>query len=299
MFLLVATLYYLQERSRLSKEAALDTQLKYIECMKLGMGECTQSDTPAAPDMTETYQQILSVLALLLLLFIPISLYLSFFSVRPVRRASAMIDDFIAHIVHDINTPISTILLNSRSLLKRPADPDARLHRILASGRQLQGMQHDLLALADEKTEIERQEVDLTQITEEITAEFRLRHSDQPFETSLKHLIVHANRLDLQRILQNLLSNAVKYNRDNHPIRLYTQGCQLVIEDQGTGIKHPQKVFQKHYREDYSVQGNGIGLASVMAMLHRNHIDISVSSRLGHGTTIRLDLSALCIKETP
>ena len=185
MFLLVATLYYLQEHTRLSKELALNAQLEYIECMKLEMGGCRISENALAPNMTEVYHHILIVLGLLLLIFIPISLYLSFFSVRPVRQASTMIDNFIANIVHDINTPISTIMLNSKSLLKRSTRPTTRLSRILASSKQLQGMQHDLLALADEKIELERQEIDLKQITVEIVEDFQLTYSNQPFEMTL------------------------------------------------------------------------------------------------------------------
>ena len=298
MFLLVAILYYFQEHTRLGKELSLNAQLAYIECMKLDMGGCTITDNTLTPDMTEVYRNILSVLGLLLLIFIPVSLYLSFFSIRPVRQASTMIDNFIANIVHDINTPISTILLNTKSLLKRSDEPTTRLSRILASSKQLQGMQHDLLALADEKIELERHEIDLKQITEEIIEDFRLTYSNQPFEMALDETLIQVNQLDLQRIIQNLISNSVKYNRNNHTIKLYTQSCQLVIEDNGRGMKHPEKIFEKNYREDYSIQGNGIGLASVMAMLSRNHIRISVSSKLNHGTTIRLDFAPLCIKDT-
>jgi two-component system OmpR family sensor kinase len=299
MFLLIATLYYLQEHTRLSKELALNAQLEYIECMKLEMGGCRISENALAPNMTEVYHHILIVLGLLLLIFIPISLYLSFFSVRPVRQASTMIDNFIANIVHDINTPISTIMLNSKSLLKRSTGPTTRLSRILASSKQLQGMQHDLLALADEKIELERQEIDLKQITVEIVEDFQLTYSNQPFEMTLDETLVHVNLLDLQRIIQNLISNSVKYNRNHNPIKLYTEENTLVIEDEGRGMKRPEKIFEKNYREDYTIQGNGIGLASVMAMLNRNHIEITVSSQIHQGTTIHLDFTHTCIKDTP
>jgi len=297
MFLLIATLYYFQEHTRLSKELSLNAQLAYIECMKLDMGGCTITDNTLTPDMTEVYHNILSVLGLLLLIFIPISLYLSFFSVRPVRQASTMIDNFIANIVHDINTPISTIQLNTRSLLKRSSEPTARLDRILASGKQLQDMQHDLLALADEKIELERHEIDIKEICESIIEDFKLKYPKQPFEISLNTQIIHVNQVDMRRIIQNLISNSVKYNRNNNAIKLYNNEKQLIIEDQGKGIKHPEKVFDKNYREDYSIQGNGIGLASVLAMLDRNHITISVSSQLDRGTTIRLDLKQTQTKE--
>ena len=297
MFGIVAVLYYLQEYTRLSKELALNAQLEYIECMKLELGNCTLPAEGLEPDMHAVYRRIFSVFGLLLLLMIPISLYLSFFSVRPVRQASMMIDNFIANIVHDINTPISTIMLNSRSLIKHAATPSPKHARILASAKQLQDMQHDLLALADEKTTLERQNVALNTLCEEIVEDFRLTYPKQPFETALKPQIISVNQVDMRRIIQNLISNAVKYNRNNHPIRLSNTADYLLIEDRGKGMKHPEKVFNKHYREDYTIQGNGIGLASVMAMLTRNHIEITVSSQRNQGTSIRLGFENIPAKD--
>ena len=289
MFLLIAALYYFQEHTQLSKELAFNAQLEYIECKKLALGGCEVVETIFKPDMKETFQDIFTVLGLLLLLVIPISLWLAFFSVRPVRKASTMIDNFITNIVHDINTPISTIILNSNSLIKQASEPSAKYDRILASGKQLQDMQHDLLALANEKVELERHELILKVMCEEIIEDFRLKYPKQPFEVTLNKQIVYANRVDMRRIIQNLISNAVKYNRNNHPIKLYNRTGRLTIEDQGKGMKRPQKIFDKHYREDYTIQGSGIGLASVLAMLTRNHIEITVSSQLHQGTTIQLE----------
>jgi len=85
-------------------------------------------------------------LALVLLIFIPITLFLSFYALRPVRQASTMIDNFIANIVHDINTPIATIMLNVKSILRKtPKNEPKKLNRILSSAKQLTDMQHDLL----------------------------------------------------------------------------------------------------------------------------------------------------------
>ena len=291
MFLFVATLYYFQEYTRLSKELALGAQLEYIECMKLGLGGCEVATSGLVPEMTDVYHRIFMAGALLLLLAIPISLWLSFFTVRPVRRASAMIDNFIANIVHDINTPISTIMLNSASLIKHAATPSAKYGRIFASAKQLQDMQHDLLALADENIALERHKVTLNILCEEIIGDFRLKYPKQSFEMWLKEQIIYVNQVDMRRIIQNLISNAVKYNRNSLPIVLDNRTGKLTIKDKGKGMRYPEKVFDKNYREDYSIQGSGIGLASVLSMLTRNQIGINVSSQIEKGTTIQLDFS--------
>jgi len=288
MFLLLSTLYYLQESKRLTKELELVNQLNYIDCMRLEMGDCTEYKN-AQPNLTELYKHIGYALALVLLIFIPVSLFLSFYALKPVRQASTMIDNFIANIVHDINTPIATIMLNVKSILRKQKEEPKKLNRILSSAKQLTDMQHDLLALADENNEIEKELVDLAIVCEEIVDGFRLQYPSQSFEESVQSQKVEVNPVDIRRIIQNLLSNAVKYNRDENLIKIYTQETNLIIEDQGKGMEHPEKVFEKNYREDYNIQGNGLGLASVLAMLKRNDIEIKVKSDINVGTTIILN----------
>lgn len=288
MALVLASLYYWQEYTRLGKELALEAQLEYIECMRLKLTDVCTEGSVLEPDMQGTTHNILSVFGLLFLMFVPIGIFLSFFSVRPVRQASQMIDSFIANIVHDINTPISTLLLNTKSLLKNDTLAKEKLARMLASSEQLRDMQHDLLALADEKNDVESHTVEMKDLIQEIVEDFKLKHPAQKFVLSLSDYTLSVNRVDMRRILQNLLSNAIKYNQDTQAISLMMTEATLVIKDKGKGMKHPEKAFKRNYREDYSIQGNGIGLASVMAMLERNQIGILVSSALGQGTAITL-----------
>jgi two-component system OmpR family sensor kinase len=290
MFLLLGTLYYVQESTRLTKELELTTQMNYIECMHLEMGDCSEYKDAQA-NLNPLYKDIAYALALVLVLFVPMSLFLSFFALKPVRQASIMIDNFIANIVHDINTPIAVIMLNAKSLLKRSKEEPKKLTRILSSAKQLSDMQHDLLALVDEKNEIEKEMLDLKEVCEEIVEGFKLQYTSQPFEVLLESQNIEVNPVDIRRIIQNLLSNAVKYNRDENLIKIYTQDKKLIIEDQGKGMEHPEKVFEKNYREDYTIQGNGLGLASVLAMLKRNNINITVTSKLNVGTKVLLSFN--------
>lgn len=288
MFLLLGTLYYLQESKRLTKELELTTQMDYIECMSLKMDDCIEYKNEQ-PNLTPLYKDIAYALALVLVLFIPIALFLSFFSLKPVQKASTMIDNFIANIVHDINTPISVIMLNAKSLLKRSKEEPKKLTRILSSAKQLSDMQHDLLALADEKKEIEKETLDLKEICNEIIEGFKLQYTSQPFEVLVQSQNIKVNPVDMRRIIQNLLSNAVKYNKDENLIKIYTKSQDLIIEDQGKGMENPKKIFEKNYREDYTIQGNGLGLASVLSMIERNNIKITVTSKVNIGTKIMLD----------
>jgi len=288
MFVVLATLYYFYESDRLNNDLEVDIQMNYIDCMKFQLEDC-QKYQNATADFTPIYIHIFYAFILIVLLFAPISFFLALYALKPVRLASTMIDNFIANIVHDINTPIATIMLNAKSILRKSQEAPKKLLRILSSAKQLTDMQHDLLALADENGEIEKENIDLKSLSEEIVEGFKLQYPSQAFEERVEELKVEVNMVDMRRIIQNLLSNAVKYNRDENLIKIYTKNQNLIIEDQGKGMAHPEKVFEKNYREDYTIQGNGLGLASVLAMLERNNIDIEVKSELNVGTIIILN----------
>ena len=279
----------MQEYQRLRKELELTDQMQYIECMKLKLEAHCHLTSRQKPNMQEVRHDLGYLLLFILLLFVPISIALSLFSIRPVQKASKMIDHFISSIVHDINTPLTTIMLNVKSLIRKAELPSQKLKYILSSSHQLLGMQHDLLALVDEKEDVLREKVALHEMIEEIVQEFRIQYEMQVFKMNIEEQIVFVNRTDIYRILQNILSNAVKYNRDNNFINITLKEKRLIIEDQGIGMKEVQRAFEQNYRENYSIEGNGLGLASVKSMTERNQINIFMQSQINEGTIVVLN----------
>jgi len=95
-------------------------------------------------------------------------------------------------------------------------------------------------------------------------------------------------------ILEQLLSNALKYTREGS-IRIYSEGKVLCIKDTGIGIAPEDlpRVFDKGYtgcngRTDR--RASGLGLYLCRRICQNLGIDISISSTVGEGTTVRLDL---------
>ncbi len=291
MFIFVAFLYYLDEYKRASKEIELENRLKYIECKKLNTSrDCRSADTAVYPNMDRIYANILYAFIAIMIIFIPISIILSYFSIGPVRRASHVIDCFIENIAHDLNTPINTIKLNAKSLIRLFGESD-KLVRIVSSADQLSDMRHDLLSLSTEKTDIEINRILLKSFAKEIVDDFRLKHKSQKFDIFVEDMVLYVNHTDLRRIVQNLLSNSIKYNNNNNIIKIYTSENCLIIKDSGRGIQNLDRVFDRSYREFCNISGNGIGLSSVLAMADRNKLQIKINSKYGKGTTAYIDFS--------
>ena len=96
-------------------------------------------------------------------------------------------------------------------------------------------------------------------------------------------------------VIEQILSNALKYTAAGS-IRIFTQGETLVIADTGMGIAPEDlpRVFEKGYtgyngRTDK--KATGIGLYLCKKILQKLGHGISISSEIGKGTRVSIDLS--------
>lgn len=110
---------------------------------------------------------------------------------------------------------------------------------------------------------------------------------------------VVSDRFSVDQILSNLVDNAVKYLKPGVPGRIVVRGrrqaARAIIEvaDNGRGIdpRDHSRVFDLFRRSGAQDRpGEGIGLATVRALVFRLGGHIEVSSTLGEGATFRLSL---------
>ena len=111
---------------------------------------------------------------------------------------------------------------------------------------------------------------------------------------SLIHILTDGKWLSF--VVEQVLSNALKYTPAGGRIRIYGDGETLVIADSGIGIRPEDlpRVFEKGFtgyngREDK--KSTGIGLYLCRRVMDRLNHGISIVSRPGQGTLVRLDLS--------
>jgi signal transduction histidine kinase len=128
----------------------------------------------------------------------------------------------------------------------------------------------------------------------------QLAEANGSIKTDLAVGTMRTDRLALEQIISNLLDNAVKYRSNDRPLeiglRVRPAGrARLTIEvsDNGRGIadNDRERIFELFRRAGAQNQpGEGIGLAHVRAMVRNLGGDIAVESRLGVGTTFRINL---------
>ncbi len=202
----------------------------------------------------------------------------------PLREAYKTNETFIKDILHDLNTPLTTLKLNLYLLKKKP--DNKRIDEMEKNIQTILKYQENLKNfLSMNKNQIETFNIK------------NLIDEKLKFYSSLYPSIKYENRADCKitinknafnSIMENILSNAFKYNKKDGKIKIYTENSKLFIEDTGIGIENPKKVFNRFYKENE--RGTGIGMNIVKKLCDELKIPIKIVSQKGEGTTIILDL---------
>jgi len=226
-------------------------------------------------------------LFLTLLAFI-ISLVFSFYALSPLRRSLALLETFIKDIIHDLNTPISNILINLKMM-------DAKNEEVESISRSTKAisMLHNNLNAYLEKTKNEHEKFKLKEVIDEQVAFFAPMYDYLQWQVAIDERILLTDRHTFTRILYNLLSNACKYNTGDGFIRIETIGDTLHISNNSHGIKEPSRVFERFYKE--SERGLGIGLHIVKALSEQLHIRTHLTID-GKIVEVTLQLSKVTLK---
>ena len=126
----------------------------------------------------------------------------------------------------------------------------------------------------------------------------KLRRVELGLELGDAPVTVTVNRTRIEQILVNLITNAVDaIGMDGTvtvAVRESDDGKRVIVEvrDTGTGIPPGdlEKVFEPFYTTKGAERGTGLGLPVVREIVTSYGGDLTVDSKVGHGTTFRFDL---------
>jgi hypothetical protein len=218
-----------------------------------------------------------------------VSFLFSFYALMPLRRALHVNEEFVKDILHDFNTPISSMRINLK-LFKREVGESQKIQRLENNIETILSLQNNLqIFLKGIPTQLES--YDLKALVENRVNYFKVLHHDITYSIEIDKTVLNANKDAFTRVLDNLLSNAGKYNRSNGNVTIRLEGEQLSIEDTGKGIKDPSKVFDRYYKEQD--RGIGIGLHIVKKLCYELGISLKINSKEEKGTTVILGLSQI------
>jgi len=205
-----------------------------------------------------------------------LSLGFAYYSLNPLRRAVRLIEEVMRDILHDLNTPIMTLLVNLRILQKKYEDEE--IERAVMALRQLESLKENLRPLK-EKAELKFERLDLKRLVEDLAGSLKKAFPDRVLEMELSDVHVKADRTAVERIVANLLENALKHSKGKGPVRVILVDGSLTVENPSEALKDPSRLTERYYRE--SQRGLGLGLSIVKKLCDEMGWDLELSYREG------------------
>lgn len=202
--------------------------------------------------LTQIKSTLLSQFALLSLIAVLISLLFALYALSPLRKSLKLLEEFIKDIIHDLNTPITSILINLKMMEK-----NEEVESIAQSANTI-SMLHKNLDVYLKENIFEKEQFSIKKAVDEQVNFFSPLYDYLEWKVNVADQMIYSNQNALSRILYNLISNACKYNTSNGFIKITMHQNILSIANSSYGIKNPTKIFDRFYKE--GERGLGIGL---------------------------------------
>jgi signal transduction histidine kinase len=216
---------------------------------------------------------------------------------------------FFSNVSHELRTPLTLILGPLEVMLQGKQNPDLRplLEAMEANARRLLRHVNALLDFAKidaGKLECNYEYNNLGKILQGLTVAARPHLLNRKISLKMEGLdgipetILDADKVET--MAANLLSNAIKFTPDGGRITIKAgEEREIVwfeVEDTGIGIPKDKldTIFERFHQVDDTLnrnrEGTGLGLAMVKQLTSIHMGKVTVRSRLGEGTTFRIEL---------
>lgn len=228
-------------------------------------------------------------------------------NVQELENAARRQEDFTASFVHELKTPLTSIIGYADMLRSRNLDEDRRFKAasyIFSEGKRLENLSLALMSLLV----VGHTQADVKTVNMRLLCQQAGRIAAPAMRSEGISLVVQAEEGTLsgdpallQTLLQNLLDNARKASEGGTVVVLEgaetEKGYRLTVTDQGRGIPEEEldKITEAFYMVDKSRSraqgGAGLGLAlcKEIAALHRGALRFESQVDLGTKVTVELE----------
>jgi signal transduction histidine kinase len=216
---------------------------------------------------------------------------------------------FVANASHELRTPLTALTGELEvTLMKIDLNDEGRkiLESLLFDIKQLNKLSNGLLDLAQANldiSEIKLSHVRIDELVGVCRAELLKRNRDYKVNFNFNGfpeenwLTLNASEQLLKSAISNVLENACKYSTDQTSIidlNFDDTFVNIVVRDHGIGISEKDlvHVFDPFFRANSvkSYNGHGIGLTLTKKIIELHNGTISIDSKLGKGTDIKIQI---------
>lgn len=222
------------------------------------------------------------------------------------EQANRAKSEFLAHLSHELRTPMTSILGFGDLLLDTPLTDEQREFTLTLrkSGTALITLLNNILDLSKieaNQTKLESIPFSITEIVEDVTGMFKPGTASKKLAFTIENqagdINVVGDPTRFRQVLINLLHNAIKFTRKGG-VTLRTEWSNDILRcdviDTGIGIP-PERLailFQEFTQADASITrkygGTGLGLVISRKLIQLMGGTVTVESKLDHGTTFTI-----------
>ena len=218
--------------------------------------------------------------------------------------------NFVSNASHELNTPLTSIIGTADLALSKErtvAEYQQSLTKIIAAADNLEKKTNALLLLARTGYEnngsnfkpvrIDQIIMDSDLTVKAINERFHIKTDFTLLPEDSMKLKVYGSSVLLQLAFSNIISNACKYSSDHTAyvaLGALDNSVIVLIKDEGIGIPEQDLpyIFDPYFRASNTgnFSGYGIGLPLARNIIRMHNGKLNVSSVLGEGTTVRIEL---------
>lgn len=229
-------------------------------------------------------------------------------TLRPIEIAHEQQKIFTSNVSHELRTPLTALKMESEvALMSNNLTLDDFKKTINSNLEEVIKLEHlinNILRL----TRLENEEIkshftnnSINKIVDEATKKNTPIASSRDItiiQNLAKDYVISCDFDSLVQLIIIILDNAIKYSSAGQTIEiksnLVNKQLELIISDHGHGITKEslEHIFDRFYRADKSrnknTEGYGLGLSIAKMIADVHNINITIASKINHGTAVKL-----------
>lgn len=252
------------------------------------------------------------LLSFLLVMLTTVSFVFIYRSLLAQRKLTAIKNEFIGNITHELKTPIATVSVAIEAMKNFNAlqNPERTKEYLGIAGQELNRLSllvDKVLRLSmfeKQQVELKYEWFDIKDLVKEVMDSMQLQFEKFGAGVTLQlqgnDFMLMADRMHITSVIYNLLDNALKYSSLQPIIDVLIAATEnemtLQVKDNGIGIpaSFRDKIFDKFFRvphgDKHNVKGYGLGLSYVAHIIAEHKGSIILDSEEGKGTTFTIKL---------
>ncbi len=213
---------------------------------------------------------------------------------------------FTADASHELRTPLTRLRLATSSALAPGATEEDRNRALETADQAAESMarlvqEMLVLARADSgQLTMHRERIDLRVVATDVLQTFLSSGSSLIADLQDSPVTIDGDPEHLRRVLTNLIDNAIRHTPAGGVIKVTVcadeESAWLKVADSGEGIApaHLPHLTERFYRVEAARSrtdgGVGLGLAICKTIAEAHQGEVTITSELGHGTTVAIRL---------